>query len=63
MLPKKMIEKVFIFNDEAKNDPVIQDVAKKYLSDILREEQQNKDIREGRITPVPSTGWNISDRH
>lgn len=58
-----MIEKVFIFNDEAKNDPVIQDVAKKYLSDILREEQQNKDIREGIITPVPSTGWNISDRH
>ena len=54
---------MFITNEFAKNDPACQAAMAAYMATLQREHEQRQAIRAGKLTPVPSTTWNISDRH
>jgi len=55
-------DKMFIMNDAAKNDPAVQMAIESYKQQLMREEQYRKDVRSGKIQPIPTKTWNISDR-
>ena len=54
-------DKMFILNDNAKNDPAVQMALESYKKQLMREEQYRKDVLSGKIQPIPTTNWNISD--
>lgn len=53
---------MFILNDAAKNDPIIQMVIAAAAKRMKDEEEYREKVRAGLITPEPYTVWNISDR-
>jgi hypothetical protein len=53
---------MFILNDAAKNDPVIQLVIANYTKRLEAEEAQRQAIRAGLIQPQRTQVINISDR-
>jgi hypothetical protein len=55
-------DKMFILNDNAKNDPAVQMAIQAYKKTLMREEQYRKDVLSGKIQPIPTTTWSISDR-
>ena len=55
-------EQMFILNDTAKNDPVVQLALASYTKRLEAEEQQRQAIRAGIVTPTPIQVINISDR-
>ena len=56
------VTEMFILNDAAKNDPVIQLVIANYTKRLEAEEAQRQAIRAGLIQPQRTQVWNISDR-
>ena len=52
---------MFITNDTAKNDPVMQIAMQSYMKRLQREEAERNAIRAGLIKPQPTQVWNISD--
>ena len=57
-----MIDKMFILNDTAKNDPVVQLALQSYTKRLEAEEQYRAQVRAGLITHTPTQTYNISDR-
>lgn len=57
-----MVTEMFILNDAAKNDPVIQLALANYTKRLEAEEAQRQAIRAGLIQPQRTQVWNISDR-
>jgi len=57
-----MIDKMFILNDTAKNDPAVQIALANYIKQLNQEEQRRQAIRAGIVTSQPTQVWNISDR-
>ena len=57
-------EDIFITNDTAKNDPIIQKVMQDCINDLMAQKQRRDRIRAG-LEPAPEGYgvWNISDRH
>ena len=55
-------DKMFILNDNAKNDPAVQIVMANYVQQLKREEARRQAILSGEYIPCPETVWNISDR-
>ena len=55
-------DKMFILNDTAKNDPVVQLALASYTKRLEAEEQQRQAIRAGIVTSTPTQVINISDR-
>ena len=53
----------FILNDTAKNDPAVQSAMSGYMQQLKREEDYRNKVRQGLITPIPTTSLHISDRH
>jgi hypothetical protein len=45
------------------HDELIAMVMADYTERLAREEAYRQDVRSGKITPVQTTTWNISDRH
>jgi hypothetical protein len=56
------VTEMFILNDAAKNDPVIQLVIANYTKRLEAEEAQRQAIRAGLIQPQRTQVINISDR-
>jgi hypothetical protein len=54
---------MFITNETARNDLACQMAMASYMERLQREEAQRRAIREGRLQPVQSGNWYISDRH
>ena len=56
-------EDIFITNDTAKNDPIIQQVMQDCINDLMAQKQRRDRIRAG-LEPVEENYgvWNISDR-
>ena len=56
-------EDIFITNDTAKNDPIIQKVMQDCINDLMAQKQRRDRIRAG-LEPAPESYgvWNISDR-
>ena len=56
-------EDIFITNDTAKNDPIIQKVMQDCINDLMAQKQRRDRIRAG-LEPVEENYgvWNISDR-
>jgi hypothetical protein len=59
-------EDIFITNDTAKNDPIIQKVMQDCINDLMAQKQRRDRIRAG-LEPAPAYDsygtWNISDRN
>jgi hypothetical protein len=53
---------MFILNDFAKSDPAIQKALAGYAQQIEKEYETSRKIREGLITPQPTSDLYISDR-
>lgn len=53
---------MFILNDSAKNDSIIQSALASYQKRLEAEEDYRNKVRAGLITHTPETIWNISDR-
>ena len=53
---------MFILNDVAKNDPIIQIALQEYAQRLQREEDYRQKVLSGEVIPVPLTVHNISDR-
>jgi hypothetical protein len=45
------------------HDELIAMVMAEYTERLAREEAYRQDVRSGKITPVQTTNWHISDRH
>jgi F0F1-type ATP synthase membrane subunit b/b' len=56
------VTEMFILNDAAKNDSVIQLALANYTQRLNQEEQQRQAIRAGLIQSQRTQVWNISDR-
>ena len=56
-------EDIFITNDTAKNDPIIQQVMQDCINDLMAQKQRRDRMRAG-LEPAPESYgiWNISDR-
>lgn len=54
---------MFITNDAARRDPACQAAMAAYAAQLQREHEQRQAIRAGKLAPVPTTTWVISDRH
>jgi hypothetical protein len=54
--------KAIIQNDFAKNDPAVQIAINSYMLQLQKEEAYRNKVRQGLITPIPQTTWNISDK-
>jgi hypothetical protein len=50
-------------NETAKNDPAVQIAIESYMLQLRKEEEYRDKVRKGLIQPIPTTSWNISDRH
>jgi hypothetical protein len=57
-----MVSEMFILNDAAKNDPVIQLAIQAYTERLEQEEAQREAIRAGIVTLTPMQTIHISDR-
>ena len=57
-----MIDKMFILNDAAKNDPAVQIALANYIKQLNQEEQRRQAIRAGIVTLTPIQTIHISDR-
>ena len=57
-----MIDKMFILNDTAKNDPAVQIALANYTKQLNQEEQRRQAIRAGIVTLTPMQTIHISDR-
>ena len=56
-------EDIFITNDTAKNDPIIQQVMQDCINDLMAQKQQRDRIRAGLESAPENYGvWCISDR-
>jgi hypothetical protein len=59
-------EDIFITNDTAKNDPIIQKVMQDCINDLMAQKQRRDRIRAG-LEPAPAYDsygtWSISDRN
>ena len=53
---------MFILNDTAKNDPIIQAALQAYTQRLKAEEDYRQKVLTGEVIPVPLTVCNISDR-
>ena len=54
---------VFMVNDAAAADPACQMAMASYLNTLKREDEMRSAIRDGKVKPVQSSNWHISDRH
>lgn len=54
---------MFITNETARRDLACQMAMAAYAAQLQREHEQRQAIRAGKITPAPTTTWEISDRH
>lgn len=58
---------MFITNETAANDPIMQQAMASYMQRLQQEEARRQAIRDavaaGTYEPVPYGTWNISDRH
>jgi len=54
--------KAIIQNDFAKNDPAVQIAINSYMLQLQKEEAYRNKVRQGLITPISQTTWNISDK-
>jgi len=55
-------DQMFILNDTAKNDPIIQAALQAYTQRLKAEEDYRQKVLTGEVIPVPLTVCNISDR-
>jgi len=53
----------FLINETAANDPIMQSVMASYMQRLAREEAYRQDVRSGKVQPVQTSNWHISDRH
>ena len=53
---------MFILNDTAKNDPIIQIALQEYAQRLQREEDYRQKVLSGEVIPQRTTVCNISDR-
>jgi hypothetical protein len=53
---------MFLLNDNAKNDPIIQQAIASYTKRLQQEAEYTAKVRAGLIQPQPTNVWNISDR-
>lgn len=53
---------MFLLNESAKNDPIIQQAIASYAKRLQQEAEYTAKVRAGLIKPQPTTSWNISDR-
>ena len=53
----------FLVNETAANDPIMQSVMASYMQRLTAEAAYREDVRSGKVTPVQTTNWYISDRH
>ena len=54
---------MFLTNETAANDPIMQQAMAAYAARLKREHEQREAIRRGDFIPAPTTTWDISDRH
>ncbi len=53
----------FLVNETAANDPIMQSVMASYMQRLTAEAAYREDVRSGKVAPVQTTSWHISDRH
>jgi hypothetical protein len=53
----------FLVNETAANDPIIQQVMASYMERLAQEAAYREDVRSGKVAPVQTGSWHISDRH
>ena len=54
---------MFLTNETAANDPIMQQAMAAYAARLAQEEAYRKDVRSGKVAPVQTSNWHISDRH
>ena len=54
---------MFITNETAANDTACQMAMAAYMQRLQQEAAYREDVRSGKVTPVQTTNWYISDRH
>ena len=54
---------MFITNETAANDPIMQQAMAAYMQRLQQEAAYREDVRSGKVAPVQTTSWHISDRH